>query len=488
MRLQTFTEARSRPKEQVASRLTPPEAAAPSLHPSTHPLLHLQRTIGNQATLQLLRRAGSGDPEALSRKQVVRMPEPRLPRACACGGECSAGVVQQSAAPSRTHGGPAIVSGSGVVQRQPTPAGRRVDVIEVVFVDDGVEFYHRIIQAIHRSAGFRGVPVAGLWQPFHDRAFAIYNQIASSTRAGERVVLRASVWFDPTVFHGQVTGGTLEFEQKARLRETTVTAILTPRDNFAGRSADRLGLAEVADLSFSASPAATANDLGGLNWEIGAGGGTLTPAPGNTGRAVFTAAATPGGVRLELRTASGRPAGLEVAHLIVSMVAPDDAVMEQIPGTGVQHANGQCSVGFCGRIFLRPVDVSFRNIQFSEGEGIVIASGYYHGIRGASHCASNPCHNPIPVGDGNSSTGSKVLGVDNAAQTNGPPFAPGFLLWPITWQYRVGSSSWVPFTVAKALVIADGTGRATISKKGSTPVSAVAADPTNIVNCAAATP
>ena len=177
-----------------------------------------------------------------------------------------------------------------------------------------------------------------------------------------------------------------------------------------------------------------------------------------------------------------------MAHLILSMVAPDDAVMEQIPGTGIQHANGQCSVGFCGRIFLRPVDVSFRNIQFSEGEGIAIAAATIAVSMGPPIAPANPRHNPIPVGGGNSTTGSKVLGVDNAAQTNGPPFALGVLL--LADHLAVPRRQFQLGTVYGSQSIGHrGRDRPRDDlQKGSTPVSAVAADPTNIVNCAAATP
>lgn len=304
------------------------------------------------------------------------------------------------------------------------------------------------------------------------------------TRPGTRIALRASALFDPTVFHGQLTNAMLEFEQGAQLRETTVTGVLTPRDNFAGRNLTRLGLAEVTDLSFSSSPAATVNDLGGLDWDLESGAGTLTPTAGQNGTAVFTAAATPGPVRLELLVASGMATGRIVAGLRLSVAAPDDAVMEQVPGTAVQHLKDTCGVGFCGRIFLRPKDISFQNIQWSEGEGKVAGDGFYKYLNGKKHCESNPCNVPMPILGGNSTTGCKVQAVDNAATASiPPPFSKGNALWTIDWQYRVGSNAWVVFTVVDSEILADAAGRATISKKGSTPVSKNAADPTSIVDC-----
>jgi hypothetical protein len=107
--------------------------AAPATGHPAHAILHLQRTIGNQAVLRLLRQAEPGDPEAPAgtkevtrsahefgriperakspasvqakltvgapgdsyeqeadrvSEQVMRMPQPQLQRACSCGGGC----------------------------------------------------------------------------------------------------------------------------------------------------------------------------------------------------------------------------------------------------------------------------------------------------------------------------------------------------------------------------------------------------------------
>jgi hypothetical protein len=357
----------------------------------------------------------------------------------------------------------------------------------VVFDEDYVEFYHRVIRAIQRSAGFRGVQVS-FGQPFYDAILAVHRRLApAGTKTGSRVALRASAFFDPAEFHEQLTHGRVEIEQEARLRESKVAAVLTPRDNFAGRSLDRLGLAEVADLSFTASPAVTAADLGGLKWDLHSGGGTLTPAASDDGTAVFTAGATPGPVTLDLVVAAGLAAGRRVATLNLRAVAPDDAVMEQVPGSGVHHLKDHCGVGFCGRAFLRPVDVSFQNIQFSEGDGPGEAKGFYKRLNGVRHCQSSACNVPMNISGGNSTTGCKVWMVDTVATSSDPPpFASGYRLWLIDWQYRVGTGSWVRFTVADQLQTVDDTGRATISKKGSTPVSRDAADPTSIVDCSTA--
>ena len=390
-------------------------------------------------------------------------------------------VVQQGAAvplgAGQTRRGAAPATAQ-VLQRDAAAPGTRTSTISVRYTDDDVEFYHRVIRAIDRSPGFRGVSTASLWQPFHDPAFAIYARLSRAlTAEGSSVTLRASAFFDPTVFHGQLTNGRLQLEQEARLAETTVTAVITPRDNFAGRSLTRLGVAEVADLSFTATPSVAAAHLGGLQWIIASGAGVLSAAT-NTGTATYTAPSAVGSVRLELRVVTGLAAGRVVATLGLGIVAPNDALMQQL-GSGVCHVNGFGSVGFHGEIFLRPTTVSFQNIQFSEGDGRGIGIGYFVGIDGAMHCATNACNNPSTVGVGNSASGSKVNGVDTV-NTNSlsPPFSAGVFMWPIQWQFRVGTAAWAPFTVAVQTQTIDASGTTTISKKGAGPFMKRVVDPT----------
>ena len=132
--MQTFVQKQkqNQPQKQVSSSLARANKATSGLNHYSHPILHLQRTIGNQAVLRLLQtnaeefETGSvavasprfahdfsripihphatgaiqtqlaintpGDKyeqEAdRAAEQVIRMREPQLQRACACGGEC----------------------------------------------------------------------------------------------------------------------------------------------------------------------------------------------------------------------------------------------------------------------------------------------------------------------------------------------------------------------------------------------------------------
>ena len=204
-----------------------------------------------------------------------------------------------------------------VHQRSKGPGVRKA-MVEVRWTDDDRKFYHRVINAIARSRSFRGVPKASLWQPFDDPSFSIFRRLSRKIpllKKGSLIKLRVSALFDPTVFHGQVTGALVETEQTARLRETKITGVLTPRETIPDRGPTEYGPAEVVDLSFSSKPSATAESLGGLKWfvvqrYVKSGSGTVTD--GNDGNGTFTAG-FPGSIRLELRVASGFSLGTVVS-------------------------------------------------------------------------------------------------------------------------------------------------------------------------------
>ena len=130
--MRTVAPQQTQPQKRVSSSLARAHTAPPGPNRHSHPLLHLQRTVGNQAVQRLLqatlddREARSGThegtrltydfsqvpiyPKSVASNQanltvsspgdieeqeadrvsdqVMRMPAPRLQRACACGGGC----------------------------------------------------------------------------------------------------------------------------------------------------------------------------------------------------------------------------------------------------------------------------------------------------------------------------------------------------------------------------------------------------------------
>ena len=252
-----------------------------------------------------------------------------------------------------------------------------------------------------------------------------------------------------------------------------LTGILTPKDNFSGRSNIKYGIGEVVDLSFILAPPRTAAQLGGLKWSRESGKGAIT---GDTnGLGIFTADASPGPVRLKLTILTGPLAGTGPV-VDITVIAPAPAHMEQTTGTKLRHTQGRASVGFKGDTYMRPKDVSFKYIQTREGTASGVGTGYYAFQSGRNH----PLGDWDSVGPGNISTGSHEGSIDTIDTGDGsPPFSEGKFTWPIPWQYRVGSSTPTTYMIATHEQTVDLTGKATIRKVDAGPFTKSLNDPTS---------
>jgi hypothetical protein len=139
--MRAFAQKQNQPQQISSANLTSSNVPASAPSHEAHPLLHLQRTVGNQAVLQLLK-AGSNEagahtaPQATLTvstpgdsyeqeadqlaEQVMRMPEPQLQRACACSGGCPSCQTQQSSqAHEHLQTKPAGTSASGQTTTSP---------------------------------------------------------------------------------------------------------------------------------------------------------------------------------------------------------------------------------------------------------------------------------------------------------------------------------------------------------------------------------
>lgn len=276
----------------------------------------------------------------------------------------------------------------------------------------------------------------------------------------------------------QVTASCGTTHATATATVVQVTGVLTPTDNFTGRSRVRFGVGETVNLSFEATPSRTAAQLGGLRWFIDSGGGSLSGTTGNDGLAVYTAPATAGAVRLVLKVASGPNAGRVVVTRNITVVEPNDALMVRAPSTGIKHTVNTWSVGFKGIPFVRPTDASFAHMLFGEGTVVAVTTGYCNQppLIGMVH----PVGALVSVGAGNATSGCQVNGVDTIFSGQlGPPFSVGDFLWAIPWEFSVGGSARRAFTTANHHATADAVGTATIAKKGAGPFSKAAGDPTS---------
>jgi hypothetical protein len=257
-----------------------------------------------------------------------------------------------------------------------------------------------------------------------------------------------------------------------------LTAVLTPVDNFTGRSYVRFGIEERIGLSFTASPAITATNTGGLQWKIASGGGRLE-AVTTDGTATFFAPEIPGAVTLKLEVQAGPSKGNGLSKNI-TIVAPSGGYEAKAFGTYIKHNQNTWSVGFLGEIYVLPKDVSFLNLRFVEEDIPAVATGWlYAPLNGVSHYPD-----PIPraIGSGNINTGSLVSredGVWTGILRPNPTYGIGDVYWDIPWKYVTSSGNRGLIGIARQHATSDQVGTATIEKVGAGPYSRVPSDPTS---------
>jgi len=272
------------------------------------------------------------------------------------------------------------------------------------------------------------------------------------------------------------------------------TVVVTPVDNFAGRSMTNFGVGEQIDLSFTTLPVRPAASFGGLQWVVKSGPGTLTIPVPNDGTARLTMGETNGTVVLELRTIAAPMAPAVVkATKTLWAVEPASSVMVREPGTGITHRQNTASAGFFGLVQTRPTEVSFYRCQWREGSAPIRATGSLNvtiartapssesggqglatqqelaNLAGARHPVMGTW---LDLGRGNILTGSVMQGHDNvqSAPLN-PPFAVGTFDWDIHWIFRViGSPNEKHYFTATHSEAVSATGQMTISKAGCTVV------------------
>ena len=255
---------------------------------------------------------------------------------------------------------------------------------------------------------------------------------------------------------------------------------LEPNDPFLGRSQDRYGIAETIKLGVMITPAGlTAADIGLLKWTISNGVGTLS-AVADAGTASFDAGASPGSVEMKLEIQSGPAKGIFQSYN-KTIVAPNGAYILRAPGTGISHTQFTASAGFLGKSFFLPKDVSFSNIETREDAAVGVGIGFYEFLNGKVHDLGTW----VPLGACNITTGCTDF-VDDTIQSGafGPPLHPyqtGDFLWPIPWDYRVGTGPAVPIPGFSAdhHQTADAAGKCCIAKAGAGPFCKNAADITS---------
>lgn len=298
------------------------------------------------------------------------------------------------------------------------------------------------------------------------------------------------------------------------------TGLLTPQDNFTGRSKEKFGVGERINLDISSVdtdyivkpfllrqrdfdikydniPAPkgydpqkrydeavaahkkqenenkypSAEKLGGFQWSA-TGGGVFAPDPGNTGKTVYTAPEKGGTVTLNLKSIKS---GNIVFSKSIQVAEPNAGYVKRNAATPLWHQSNHVSAGFIGDFYIGPKDVSFSAIQMKEG----VCSSTVTGTGGFQPQE----HDPGSAGfadvlkPANSTDGSKAMLYDRAQMaytaarsknTGGHTIAHSTFTWQIPWIYRVNrSSSGKIFTHARQYGEGFASGKMSVSKADS---------------------
>ncbi len=141
--------------------------------------------------------------------------------------------------------------------------------------------------------------------------------------------------------------------------------VLTPVVDFEGRSYTRYGVCETINLSCTITPSSlTEADIGGLQWDIHAGGGELTGGSGGTGS--YVCSEDPGQFVLKLFISAGPFVGQKEKKKEADKDAPTKVNCEQAPNTTIWHVNGTASAGFKSVAYYEPKNVDFSGIVTRE--------------------------------------------------------------------------------------------------------------------------
>ena len=249
-------------------------------------------------------------------------------------------------------------------------------------------------------------------------------------------------------------------EATANVVVADIIAIANPHDPFPNRSQDKYGVGEIVYLSFSTTPAGiSASDSGGLIWVLGSGPANLTG--GTNGRATLTAKASEGAVNLKLRVTGG-PSMDQEKTLDKTIVKPSGAYMIQEPGSTLRHTQTWAGVGFHGLGYVEPRDVSFKFIEWREGSVAGIGKDYFSSLNGKMHATGEW----LPVNGGDNVKGSEIAMYDivDSGDWQTTPYSKGTFLWPIPWEWRLGTGPAQNMTTAEHSQSIDNEGSVTIQK------------------------
>jgi len=292
-------------------------------------------------------------------------------------------------------------------------------------------------------------------------AVKVYNQQFLLRQLQKRLINNSSRYFS---LIPQVIRTREQFENEALaiddqclqlIKKSKISVI--PEDNFAGRDLKRFGAGERINLSLPQKIGLEKEQANQLRWVCRDGSGYFLNNCG--GEAIYVAGSKQELAILSLVNIKNPKSHEVLIEQEIDTAVPNDARMERQDGSHIMHQYDTFSAGFKGEIYLLP-NVSYSELLFREGSAPGVGTGWFSDDTGDQH----------PVGDPITIHNNKVNGVDTVSTgIKHAPYAEGTFDWPIPWEYKEGGSPWEPFTIANHAEVSDGTGRASIEKKGAGP-------------------
>lgn len=290
------------------------------------------------------------------------------------------------------------------------------------------------------------------------------TEVVLNGAASGQVTITANTTIDNKGLSSQVTAKVLGFKGK-----------VVPKDDFPGRSFQKLGLLETGDLQVELAAGTDLTDLTPLAWAKTSGSMEVRRIVREAGTAEFTAGPTPSTVSLTLTDKHGNS-----IHIDIAVIPPNGGLCKQRPGTKVWHSEKNegrnFSIGVRSDFYLTPVDVSFSQIWFKEGDCVGEPTGWFKKERFATvgHNANIQGWEWMRVAKPEDGVpGSKVLFTDPTFDTaafgrippNKFPYEDGSTFnWPIPWLYSTERQESKQICIMNQTATVDEDGNATITK------------------------
>ncbi len=267
--------------------------------------------------------------------------------------------------------------------------------------------------------------------------------------------------------------------QKKPIQLVSQTFATSPTD----RTRTKVGVGEEVDITVVPAKNVTWKLTGQGKISTKSGSKTTFTAHERASTATITATAPDGGT----------------ASITFNVIEPSDWTMKRRQGTNLKHTNGVPDNGFQATVFVHPNDVNFYRVQIRELDSTAVTFGCFdappnkgqkHGGYPAPDFASSDF--TITMTNHTDADGSKVNMVDNIysgfssitaneANTNpkpNPPFTPGTISYPITFEWRVATGARKKFPTVQQIHVISANGTCVSSKGGHTEQS-VFTDPTS---------